>query len=75
VSVEYEQLDSGMLKPLRVHTVVVSTQHDDLVDLEALRKDIKEHVIDQVIPASLVDDDTIFHINPSSRFVIGGPAG
>ncbi|GIQ80279.1 S-adenosylmethionine synthetase [Kipferlia bialata] len=75
VSVEYEQLDSGKLKPTRVHTVVVSTQHDDLIELERLREDIKEHVIDQVIPASLVDDETIFHINPSSRFVIGGPAG
>ncbi len=62
-------------KPSRVDAVVVSTQHSEDVDLETIRRDIKEHVIMQVIPANLIDENTKFYINPTGRFVVGGPAG
>jgi len=53
--------------------VVISTQHDDEVTLEQLRADIRKHVIDEVLPQDLVDENTIYYINPSGRFVLGGP--
>ena len=70
VSVEY---DDG--KPVRVEAVVVSAQHSSDVDIEKLRADIREKVIDAVVPASLTDADTKYFINPTGRFVTGGPAG
>ncbi|MGN1082004.1 MAG: methionine adenosyltransferase [Candidatus Avispirillum sp.] len=69
VTVEYEDD-----RPVRVHTVVVSTQHNPDVDLETIRSDIKRHVI-LPVAGHMTDSDTIFHINPTGRFVIGGPAG
>merc|ERR1719231_1504544 len=74
VTVEYEETD-GVLKPLRVHTIVISTQHDDKVTNEQIKKDLHEHVIGQVIDASMLDEKTIYHLNPSGRFIIGGPHG
>jgi len=62
-------------KPISVETVVVSTQHHADVDLETLQKDVLEEVIKAVIPAELLNEDTIYHINPTGRFVIGGPQG
>ncbi len=70
VTVEYE---NGAVK--RVHTVVVSAQHDDGVSLDALRRDILGKVIRPVIPAELFDSETLVYINPTGRFVLGGPAG
>lgn len=70
VTVEYE---NG--KPVRVDTIVISTQHDPEVSHEQIEKDMKEKVVNQVIPAELLDDQTIYHINPTGRFVIGGPQG
>lgn len=70
VTVEYEDN-----VPKRIHTVVISTQHADSVDHDTIEKDIKEHVIKQVIPAHMLDSNTIFHINPTGRFVVGGPMG
>ncbi len=70
VSVEY--VDG---KPKRIDAVVVSTQHDDDVSTEELRQDVKKHIIDAVIPSGMVDSHTHFHINPTGRFVIGGPHG
>lgn len=61
--------------PQRVHTVVISCQHDDDVSNEKIRADLMEHVIKHVVPAKYLDDDTIYHLNPSGRFVIGGPHG
>jgi S-adenosylmethionine synthetase len=58
----------------RIQAVVVSSQHDDM-DIEALRKGIKERVIDTVLPGALMDKDTLFYINPTGRFVVGGPQG
>jgi len=77
VTIEYEKDAAcpGHLIPKRVHTVVVSTQHDPSVSNEELRKTIREQIIDKVIPRELVDDKTIYFINPSGRFVIGGPQG
>jgi S-adenosylmethionine synthetase len=74
VTVEYAH-DGGALKPLRVHTVVVSAQHSEDISTAQLRKEIKEKIIKKVIPAHLLDDRTIYHIQPSGRFIIGGPQG
>lgn len=62
-------------KPVRVDTIVVSTQHAEEVTLEQIQRDIKEHVIKPVVPAEFLDDSTKFFINPTGRFVIGGPQG
>lgn len=70
VTVEYE---NG--KPVRVDTIVISTQHNPDVSHEQIEKDMKEKVVNQVIPAELLDGQTIYHINPTGRFVIGGPQG
>ena len=70
VTVEYEDD-----KPVRIDTVVVSTQHEENVDLEVLKKDIKEKVINIVIDEELLDENTKYFINPTGRFVIGGPLG
>jgi len=70
VSVEY--VDGT---PRRIDAVVVSTQHDDKVTTEQIRADVKKYIIDPVIPSRMVDSQTKFHINPTGRFVIGGPHG
>ena len=62
-------------KPIRIDTIVVSTQHEENVDMDMLKKDIKEKVIKVVIDEKLLDDDTKYFINPTGRFVIGGPLG
>ena len=71
VTVEYD--DAG--KPVRVDTVVVSTQHDAETSLETIRKDMIELVIRPTVPAELLDENTKFYVNPTGRFVIGGPQG
>jgi len=62
-------------RPKRIHTVIVSTQHADGVSLEQINRDLQEHVIGPVIPAELMDDDTRIFVNPSGKFVVGGPHG
>merc|ERR1711916_407462 len=74
VTVEYKQ-EGGAVVPVRVHTVVISTQHDDGISNEVIRSSLLEKVVKTVIPAEYLDDDTIYHLNPSGRFVIGGPMG
>jgi S-adenosylmethionine synthetase len=74
VTVEYKKSGGAMI-PLRVHTIVISTQHDETVTLKQIQADLKEHVIKPVVPAKYLDDKTIYHLNPSGRFVIGGPHG
>lgn len=74
VVVEYKN-ENGAMIPLRVHTIVISTQHDEGVTNEQIHKDLMEQVIKPVVPAKYLDDKTIFHLNPSGRFVIGGPHG
>lgn len=71
VTVEYDEAG----KPLRVDTVVISTQHADAIDNETIHEDVMEKVIKQVIPAHLLDEKTRYFINPTGRFVIGGPQG
>ncbi len=71
VTVQYDEEGA----PARVDTVVVSTQHSPDVRHDTLRSDIVDKVIRPVLPAELVDDDTIFHVNPTGRFVVGGPMG
>ena len=61
--------------PVRVDTVVISTQHSDSVTLETIREDLIKNVITPIIPANLIDDATKIYINPTGRFVVGGPAG
>lgn len=70
VTVEYDDN-----KVVRVHTVLISSQHAEEVDNETIRRDIIEHVIKAVIPAELLDEETKIYINPTGRFVIGGPTG
>ena len=71
VTVEYDAKG----KPVRVDAVVISTQHAETVSNEELRSDILKHVIQATLPAELLDEDTKYHINPTGRFVIGGPMG
>ncbi len=71
VSVEYDEND----KPVRLEAVVLSTQHDEDVTQEQIHEDIKKYVFDPVLPKELIDDKTKFFINPTGRFVIGGPHG
>jgi S-adenosylmethionine synthetase len=70
VSVEYV---NG--KPCRIDAVVISTQHDDEVSTETLRAEVRKHIIDPILPADMVDSNTKYHINPTGRFVVGGPHG
>ena len=72
VTVEFEE-DGQTVK--RIHTIVISTQHAEGVSLEQIRKDIIQYVIRPVIPEELLDDETIYYVNPTGRFVIGGPQG
>ncbi len=71
VTVEYDE--NG--KPVRVDTIVISTQHAPEVTLEQIQSDLKEHVINAVVPAEWIDENTKYFINPTGRFVIGGPQG
>ena len=73
VTVEYKEDKNGKLEPLRVDTVLISTQHDPDVSNEQIKEDIKKYVIDAVIPEKYLDKDTKYHINPSGKFIIGGP--
>jgi len=78
VTVEYENhagVNKGPMVPVRVHTILISTQHDETVDNDKIRSDLMEHVIKPIVPAKYLDDKTIYHLNPSGRFVIGGPHG
>ena len=70
VTVEY---DDG--KPVRIDTIVISTQHAPEIALEQIRRDIMEFVVKPVVPAEMLDDETKYYINPTGRFVIGGPQG
>jgi len=72
VTVEYED-DNGRMVPQRVHTVLISTQHRDDVTNDIIRRDLMQEVVRKVIPAKYLDDKTIYHLNPSGRFVMGGP--
>ena len=70
VTVEYENS-----KPKRIDTIVISTQHKENVDLNILKKDIKNEVINKIVPTELLDENTKYFINPTGRFIIGGPLG
>ena len=72
MTVQYRQ-DRGAMLPVRVHTIVVSVQHDEDICLDEMRDALKEKVVKAVVPCIYLDDDTIYHLQPSGRFVIGGP--
>ena len=74
VTVEYAD-ENGKIRPLRVHTIVISCQHDPDITNEELRSQLKEHVIKPAIPSHFLDENTIYHLNPSGKFTIGGPHG
>lgn len=72
VTIEYED---DRVTPKRIHTVVLSTQHDDGVAQKDIKEDIRDIVLPQALPEELLDDDLVLHVNPTGRFVIGGPHG
>ncbi len=72
VTIEYED---DRRTPRRVHTIVLSTQHDEEVQLRQIKEDVRDILIPRVVPEHLIDDDLILHVNPTGRFVIGGPHG
>jgi S-adenosylmethionine synthetase len=74
VTVEYE-LKDGVPTPKRVHTIVISTQHAPEVTNETIKAELHSKVIQAVIPAQYLDAETVYHIQPSGRFIIGGPQG
>lgn len=74
VTVEYKN-DNGACIPVRVHTIVISIQHDEVVTQEKIKEDLMEKVIKVVVPSKYLDDNVIYHLNPSGKFVIGGPQG
>lgn len=74
VTIEYK-FEQGACIPVRVHTCVVSTQHSPDVTLDQLRKELLEHVVRPVIPAVLLDEQTVYHLNPCGTFIMGGPMG
>lgn len=74
VTVEYK-IQHGSCVPIRIHTIVISVQHSDDVTLEKIRADLMEKVIRRVVPVKYLDNQTIYHLNPSGHFVIGGPQG
>lgn len=74
VTVEYKK-QGNSLTPVRVHTIVISTQHSPDISLADIQRELKDKVIQAVVPEHLLDGETIFHLNPSGRFVIGGPMG
>jgi S-adenosylmethionine synthetase len=74
VVIEYKRV-SGVMIPQRVHTIIISTQHDETVNNDKIRADLMEHVIKVVVPAQYLTNETIYLLNPSGRFVIGGPHG
>jgi len=74
VTVLYKEVNGAMI-PQRVHTIVISTQHSPDVDNDTIRAGLLKHVIEPIVPAELMDDSIVLHLNPSGRFVIGGPHG
>merc|ERR1719350_2643133 len=74
VTVVYKNVNGAMV-PQRVHTILISTQHDETVSNEQIAKDLKEKVIKPVVPEKYITDKTLYHLNPSGKFVIGGPHG
>uniref|UniRef100_A0A0M3HSD6 S-adenosylmethionine synthase n=3 Tax=Ascaris TaxID=6251 RepID=A0A0M3HSD6_ASCLU len=74
VTIEYT-FDGGACLPRRVHTVVLSTQHNPEITMETLRRELMEKVVKFVIPADIMDENTIFHLNPCGSFITGGPMG
>jgi len=74
VTVEYKN-EGGAMIPIRVHTIVISTQHSEDVTNETIRAELKDKIIKAAIPAKYLDDKVVLHLNPSGRFVIGGPQG
>ncbi|KKB37526.1 methionine adenosyltransferase [Bacillus thermotolerans] len=71
VTVEYDEND----KPVRIDTIVISTQHHPEISLEQIQQDLRQHVIEPVVPVELIDEETKYFLNPTGRFVIGGPQG
>lgn len=74
VTIDYKIKDGSCI-PLRVHTIVISVQHSPDITIEKLRQELMEHVVKAVVPTHLLDDKTIYHLNPSGKFIIGGPQG
>jgi len=74
VTAEYKKNADGSMVPQRIHTILISCQHDESVDNATLREELIEHVVKPVIPEKYLDNDVIYHINPSGKFILGGPS-
>lgn len=74
VTVEYKMVNGSCI-PIRIHTIVISVQHSPDITIEKLRSDLMEHVVKPVVPTKYLDEHTIYHLNPSGKFIIGGPQG
>jgi len=74
VTAEY-RMEEGACVPERVHTIVISTQTDEEVTLEQLRLDLKEKIVKEVVPSKYLDENTVYHLQPSGKFTVGGPQG
>jgi S-adenosylmethionine synthetase len=75
VTCEYEELENGTVRPTRVHTILISTQHAPGISQEQIAADLKEHVIAPVVPKQYIDENTLYFLNPSGSFTVGGPHG
>lgn len=75
VTVEYEENEHGHIKPIRVHTILISTQHNPGISQEQIAEDLKREVIEPVVPKQYLDSNTLYFLNPSGSFVVGGPHG
>ncbi|EZG56787.1 methionine adenosyltransferase [Gregarina niphandrodes] len=75
VTVQYQEDEQGHIKPVRVHTILISTQHNPGISQEQIAADLKREVIEPVVPKQFIDDKVLYYLNPSGSFVVGGPHG
>lgn len=75
VTIQYKTNEDGMIEPVRIHTILLSVQHNPNISNKQIEESVKEHVVNHVIDSKYLDESTIYYINPSGQFIIGGPTG